>query len=219
MHWIIHLDTIFKWVQITIRHHQSLFSEIHKYTSFRAFFQTLVLDSELLFFSSLYPLKKEHYQKCSLMKTIHWYGVKMGLHGYCRRGRKNTTGVCVWSQITLPLSLSLCCARDVGADRSGWKMWSLLPSSSFSSSPTTSLKIAGRKRRQQSRGSICWAASGFITPTTSKRERVLWIASLILILITSEEYYLISCFSQHIIFYLIHFKLFCSWYCCIVDIR
>lgn len=67
---------------------------------------------------------------------------------------------------------SLCSARDVGADRSGWKMWSLLPSSSFySSSPTTSLKIAGRKRRQWSRGSISWAASGFNTPTTSTREK------------------------------------------------
>lgn len=68
------------------------------------------------------------------------------------------------------LSPCHCCARDVGSDRSGWKMWSLFPSSSSSSSsPTTSLKIAGRERRQQSRGSIYWSASGFNTPTTSTR--------------------------------------------------
>lgn len=102
---------------------------------------------------------------------------------------------CVWSQITLPLSCH-CCARDVGPDRRGWKMWSLFPSSSFSSSsPTTSLKIAGRKRRQQSLGSICWAGSGFNTPTSSTRgKRVLWITPPILILIASNAYCLILCF-------------------------
>lgn len=104
------------------------------------------------------------------------------MHDHCNMGKRNANEVCgcvcgcVYvlggSQITLPLSLSQCCAWDVGADRSGWKMWSLLPSSSFSSSsPTTSLKIAGRKRRQWSWGSICWAASGFNTPTTSTREK------------------------------------------------
>lgn len=91
------------------------------------------------------------------------------------------------------LSPCHCCARDVGPDRSGWKMWSLFPSSSFSSSsPTTSLKIAGRERRQQSRGSICWSASGFNTPTTSTRGwgGVLWITPLIRILSASHAYLL-----------------------------
>lgn len=105
--------------------------------------------------------------------------------------KKYQWSLCVWSQITLPLSLSMCCARDVGADRSGWKMWSLLLSSSFySSSPTTSLKIAGRKRRQWSRGSICWAASGFNTPTTSKREKSpLNHTFFMLILISTSAWY------------------------------
>lgn len=89
------------------------------------------------------------------------------------------------------LSPCHCCARDVGPDRSGWKMWSLFPSSSFcssTSSPTISLKIAAKRE-----GSKVEALSiGLPVVSTlllpAQGGVVLWITPLLRILSASHAY-------------------------------